>query len=73
MNRIIIKEQEDGTFMADRPHLPGSPIIWRGRTWKESLGDLLLQSSYEAVGPFEGPPIVLHKDGKPFKFRSPRR
>lgn len=73
MNRIVIKEQENGKFIADRPKEPGTPIVGRGSTWKEALGDLLLQSTYKAVGPFEEPPLVLHKDGTPFKFREPRR
>lgn len=30
-----------GVYTADRPDLPGSPIVGYGKTWKEALGDLL--------------------------------
>lgn len=72
MIRIIVREQEDGSFVADRPWLSGMCIVGRGLTWKESLGDLLLQCSFEELGPFEGPPIIYHKDGTPFNFNMVR-
>ena len=31
------------TWVADRPHLSGSPIVGRGKNWLEALGSLLVQ------------------------------
>lgn len=68
---ITVQEQGDGSFVAERLYLTGTYIVGRGKTWKEALGDLLLQATYEFG--YDEPPRVVHKDGTLFKFREPKR
>lgn len=71
MNHIIHVDQgEDGKFTADRPKLPGSPRIGHGRTWREAVGDLLIN----AQGEFGVQVIrVFDKKGRPYRFKSKHR
>lgn len=43
MNNLkkIVITQSDGRYTADRPNLPGSPVVGYGKSWKEAIGDLL--------------------------------
>lgn len=61
MEQVIVQKQKDGTYIADRPHLPGAYIIGRGNTWLEALGDLLIQD----IRRFGVTAIVRDQDGKP--------
>lgn len=55
--RVEVRPQDRG-WVADRPHLPGTPVVGRGDTWLEALGDLLIQDpSVQA--------FVFDKSGKP--------
>ena len=40
LKRIVVT-QSDSRYIADRPDLPGSPVIGYGKSWKEAIGDLL--------------------------------
>jgi hypothetical protein len=42
----------------------GTPIVGRGKTWKEALGAVYAAWSFRVA--------AMHKDGTPFKFRSQR-
>lgn len=72
IKRIIIHEQENGRYEAVRFHEPGMSIVGRGATWKEALGDLLLNCTFQGIEAMEMVPYVMHVDGKPFIFRSER-
>ena len=44
MIKVVVTQKRKNMFCADRPELPGSPYCGYGRTWKEALGDLLLNA-----------------------------
>ena len=69
--RVVVKEDSNGGgFTADRPALSGSPVVGRGRTWLEALGDLVLQGQREfGVSNVR----VVKADGTPYDFRGTTR
>lgn len=62
--RIVISQQDNHTWIADRPALSGSPVIGKGKNWKEALGDLFLQD----VDTYPKEVYVQDKQGKPYDF-----
>jgi hypothetical protein len=58
---VTVREGEDGRWTADRMHLPGSPIIGRGKTWLEAVGALAIQDPER----FGIKVKVFTKDGEP--------
>lgn len=69
---IKVEVRPDGdTWVADRPALAGSPVVGRGKTWLEALGDLMIQD----VATFGVRAFVYDRDGNlvPPEFFGPGR
>jgi hypothetical protein len=62
---VLVKQQKDGTFIADRPGMSGSPIVGYGKTWAEAIGNLVIHDPAF----FKVAVRVEDKHGKPFRFR----
>lgn len=67
MLHLEIKPEEGGGWVACPPHSPGTPIVGRGDTWLEAIGDYVLQTLAVRAK-------VFGEDGKPVppSFFGPR-
>ncbi len=61
LERVTVQQQEDGRWCADRRHRSGTPVVGRGATWLEALGDLLIQD----VSTYRTQAVVLDQSGQP--------